>query len=57
MLDNGYFAEIKEELAEAGYKSWSEEQRYMLSLGENMISPNPQIEVRKETQWKEVNVL
>lgn len=53
MLDSGYFEEIKEELLAAGYRSWIEEQRYMLPLADNKIVPNERIEIRKEKEWKE----
>lgn len=51
MLDDGWFEEIKDELTAAGYRSWSESQKYMLPLAENMINPNPEIEVRKLDTW------
>ena len=51
MLDDGWFEDIKEELAKAGYRSWGEPQKYMLPLAENMIRPNPEIEVRKLDRW------
>lgn len=49
--DNGWFGEIKDELAAAGYKSWTEEERYMLPLAENAIVPNPELEVRQLDKW------
>lgn len=53
MLDNRYFEEIKDELSAAGFRSWSEEQKYMLPVAENKIVPNKEIEVRKEENWRE----
>ena len=53
MLDNGYFTEIKNELTAAGFKSWDEEQKYMLRLEDNKIIPNEKIRVVKETEWNE----
>jgi len=51
MLDDGYFETIKEELSAAGFKSWSEEQKYMLPLAENEIVPSQNVKVRKLTGW------
>ena len=45
--------EIKEELESYGFESWTEAQRYMILAEENNIAPNPEVEVKKETQWKE----
>jgi GNAT superfamily N-acetyltransferase len=53
MLDDNWFDEIKDELMAAGYRSWIEDQEYMLPLGENNISPNPELEVKKVSEWSE----
>ena len=51
MLDDNWFDEIKDELSTAGYKSWIEEQEYMLLTGKNTIVPNPEIQVCKVEKW------
>ena len=51
MLDDNWFGEIQEELSAAGFKSWIEDQEYMLPAGENRIIPNPDIIVRKVSKW------
>lgn len=53
MLDDNWFEDIKEDLAAAGFRSWVEEQEYMLHVGENLITPNPGVEVRKVSAWKD----
>ena len=53
MLDDNWFGEIKEYLAAAGFRSWVEDQEYMLPAGENLITPNPEVEVRKVAEWQD----
>ena len=53
MLDDNWFGHIKEDLAAAGFRSWVEDQEYMLPAGENLITPNPKVEIRKVTKWKD----
>ncbi len=53
MLDDNWFDEIKDELAAAGYKSWVEDQEYMLPSGSNLIAPNPEITVTKVSEWND----
>lgn len=53
MLDDGYFEEIKDEFHAAGFRSWSEEQKYMLPLEENKIAPNNKVCVRKMDGWED----
>ena len=53
MLDDNWFDEIKDELAEAGFKSWIEDQEYMIQFDRNRINPNPEIEVRMVSEWNE----
>ena len=53
MLDDGWFEDIKGELTDAGYKSWTELQEYMLPNGANKITPNPDLEVIKVEKWDE----
>ena len=51
MLDDGWFEEIERELADAGFKSWTELQEYMLPTGGNKIVPNPDLEIIKIEKW------
>ena len=53
MLDNNWFDEIQEELSTAGFRSWIEDQEYMLQADENRIIPNPDIKVRKVSEWSD----
>lgn len=52
-LDRGYFEEIKTELAQAGFDSWLEEQRFMVLMAENSIIPNENIVVKQLNNWDE----
>ena len=54
MLDDNWFADIKDELAAGGFKSWIEDQEYMLLTGKNIIVPNQEIQVCKVEKWDEV---
>ena len=47
MLDDGWFEEIERELTDAGFKSWTELQEYMLPTGSNKIVPNPDLKIIK----------
>lgn len=51
--EEGYFDEIKGVLSEYGFDCWSETQRYMVLTEKNRILPNPQIVIRKVTEWKD----
>ena len=53
MLDDNWFDEIKDELTANGYKSWAEDQEYMLPGGGNNIIPNPEIEVKRVSEWSD----
>ena len=53
MLDDAYFEEIKSDLFAAGFKSWSEEQKYMLPLAENKLTPPENITVRRVNAWSD----
>lgn len=53
MLDDNWFDEIKDELAAAGFKSWIEDQEYMLQTDVNRIIPNPEIVVDKVSEWSD----
>lgn len=49
--DEGYFEEIKETLLDYGFASWSETQKYMVWSESNCIVPNPEIAVKKVSDW------
>ena len=51
ILDDGWFGEIADELAAAGYRSWQEAQHWMLLTGESRITATAQ--VRRVTAWSE----
>ena len=53
MLDDNWFDDIKDELAAAGFKSWIEDQEYMLQTGKNLIIPNPEITVKRVSEWSD----
>ncbi len=51
--DDGFFEEIKTKLNSFGFETWTEEQNFMILSDKNIISPNPQITVKKLNQWKD----
>ena len=51
--EEGYFEEIKGALSKYGFEYWTEEQKYMVLSEKNTIIPNPQIVVRKATEWED----
>ena len=53
MLDDNWFDVIKDELTAAGYKSWIEDQEYMIQSDRNRIIPNPEIKVRMVSEWND----
>ena len=53
MLDDNWFDEIKDELTAAGFRSWIEDQEYMLQTGKNLIIPNPEITVKRVSEWSD----
>ena len=53
ILDDGWFGEIEAELAACGYRSWQEEQHWMLLAQPSRICPTPAAEIRRLTQWTE----
>ena len=53
ILDDGWFGEIADELAAAGYRSWLEEQHYMALTERSVIVPAPGLTVVRETEWQE----
>lgn len=53
ILDDGWFGEIAPALAAAGFRSWQEEQTYMLLTEESRIVPAPDILVQQEIAWQD----
>ena len=53
ILDDGWFGEIAPALSAAGFRSWQEEQRWMLLCAPSAIAPAPDIAVRRENAWQE----
>lgn len=53
ILDDGWFGEIGDALSAAGYRSWQEEQRWMLLCAPSAIVPQPDIVIHRETAWRE----
>lgn len=53
IFDEGYFEDIKKLLSDYGFESWSESQRYMVLSERNTITSNPEITVRKVSEWQE----
>ncbi len=49
--EEGYFREIQDAFTGAGFDWWEEEQKYMTLSEQNRIVPNPQITVKKVTEW------
>jgi len=49
ILDDGWFGEIAPELSNAGFRSWQEEQRWMLLTEDSAI--RAQADVRRLTAW------
>jgi len=50
--DERYFQENKKELSDYGFECWTEPQKYMVLSEENTIIPNPEIAVRKVSEWQ-----
>ena len=53
MADEGFFAEQAEVFARHGFRVWEEEQRFMVPTEENRLVPNPDIMVKRVTEWEE----
>ena len=53
ILDSGWFGEIAPALEAAGFRSWPEEQTWMVLTGPDSIQPNPAITVRQENFWQD----
>lgn len=51
--DEGYFEAVKKELADCGFESWTESQKYMVLSEKNTITPNPAVVVERVSEWKE----
>ena len=51
IADCSYFEKIQGELAEYGFESWGETQKYMVLSAPNTIQPNTDIFVRKVMRW------
>ena len=49
ILDDGWFGEIADDLAAAGYRSWQEEQHWMLLTGDSRITAKA--DVHRVTAW------
>lgn len=54
MADEGFFAEQAEVFARHGFRVWEEEQRYMVPKEENRLVLNPDITVKRVTEWEDV---
>lgn len=54
ILDEGYFVENKELFARHGFKTWEEEQHFMVPMEENHLVTNPEISVKRVTEWEEI---
>lgn len=53
MADEGFFVEQAEVFAKHGFKTWEEEQHFMVPLEENRLVTNPDILVKRVTEWEE----
>ena len=51
--EEGYFAENKDVFAKYGFKTWEEEIRFMVPVEENKLVINPEIFVKRVTEWDE----
>lgn len=51
--DEGYFTENQEIFAKHGFQTWEEEQRFMVPMEENTLKTNPEISVKRVTEWEE----
>ena len=53
ILDSDWFEEIAPQLSAAGYRSWPEEQTWMLLSEPSRIMPDPAVVVRLEDHWQD----
>lgn len=51
--EKGYFAANAEVFAKHGFKTWEEELHIMVPVKENKLIPNPEITVKRVTEWEE----
>ena len=51
--EEGYFAEHADIFAKHGFKTWEEEIRFMVPVEENHLVTNPEILVKRVTEWDE----
>ncbi|MBQ7863324.1 MAG: GNAT family N-acetyltransferase [Lachnospiraceae bacterium] len=51
--EEGYFAEHADIFAKHGFKTWEEEIRFMVPVEENHLVTNPEISVKRVTEWDE----
>lgn len=52
-LDEGYFESVADKLQENGFEIWNEMQKYMILSTENKLKSNPEITVKKITEWSD----
>ena len=50
--DEGYFAKNMAVFAKHGFKIWEEEQCFMVPMEENKLVTNPEISVKRVTEWE-----
>lgn len=53
IFDEGFFEEQAEVFAKHGLRVWEEEQRFMVPMEENNLVTNPEIVVKRVTEWEE----
>ena len=53
ICDDGYFEEIKKELADYGFEYWNEPQKYMVLSKDNTIISNSGLVVQRVYEWKD----
>lgn len=51
--EEGYFASNTDVFAKHGFKTWEEEIRFMVPVEENHLVTNPEISVKRVTEWDE----
>lgn len=55
--DEGYFAENQAVFAKHGFKTWEEEQHFMVPVEENKLVTNPEITVTRVKKWEDAFAL
>ena len=53
ITDEGYFEEQKEVFAKHGLETWEEEQHFMVPVEENKLVTNPEVTVKRVTEWED----